>query len=89
MSRDKRVQDNWALLFAQELALQRRVPLVVAFCLVRRELADNYCFYNPDYDSVAGFLRWARTTLDAHRREPRLYLHSRDELERAETHDDL
>jgi deoxyribodipyrimidine photo-lyase len=38
MSRDQRAQDNWALLFAQELALERQVPLVVAFCLVRRFL---------------------------------------------------
>ena len=57
--------------------------------IVRRELSDNYCFYNPDYDRIAGFPQWARTTLDAHRRDPRLYLYSRDELEQAQTHDDL
>ncbi|UCC77144.1 MAG: deoxyribodipyrimidine photo-lyase, partial [Anaerolineales bacterium] len=34
MSRDQRAADNWALLYAQELALQRQVPLVVVFCLV-------------------------------------------------------
>lgn len=34
MSRDQRVLDNWALLRAQELALARGVPLVVAFCLL-------------------------------------------------------
>jgi deoxyribodipyrimidine photo-lyase len=34
MSRDQRVNDNWALLFAQELALERKVPLAVVFCLV-------------------------------------------------------
>jgi deoxyribodipyrimidine photo-lyase len=33
MSRDQRVSDNWALLHAQELALQRRAPLAVAFTL--------------------------------------------------------
>lgn len=33
MSRDQRANDNWALLFAQELALQRGEPLGVAFCL--------------------------------------------------------
>ena len=33
MSRDQRVNDNWALLFAQELALQRKVSLAVVFCL--------------------------------------------------------
>ena len=34
MSRDQRVEDNWALLHAQEQAIQRRVSLVVVFCLV-------------------------------------------------------
>ena len=33
MSRDQRTRDNWALLFAQALALRRRAPLCVAFCL--------------------------------------------------------
>lgn len=34
MSRDQRSRDNWALSAAQELALEREVPLAVAFCLV-------------------------------------------------------
>jgi len=33
MSRDQRVTDNWALLHAQQLALERRVPLAVVFTL--------------------------------------------------------
>jgi deoxyribodipyrimidine photo-lyase len=35
MSRDQRVSDNWALLYAQELALEMRQPLLVVFCLVQ------------------------------------------------------
>lgn len=34
MSRDQRRDENWALLYAQDVALQKQVPLVVAFCLV-------------------------------------------------------
>jgi hypothetical protein len=34
MSRDQRVADNWAFLFAQELALEQKTPLAVLFCLV-------------------------------------------------------
>ncbi len=34
MSRDQRAHDNWALWTAQELALERQVPLAVVFCLV-------------------------------------------------------
>lgn len=33
MSRDQRAADNWALLHAQELALERRAPLAVLFTL--------------------------------------------------------
>ncbi len=33
MSRDQRSEDNWALLFAQELALELKSPLAVVFCL--------------------------------------------------------
>jgi deoxyribodipyrimidine photo-lyase len=33
MSRDQRVQDNWALLRARDLALEANAPLAVVFCL--------------------------------------------------------
>ena len=38
MSRDQRTNDNWALLFAQELAIKQKTPLAVIFCLVPRFL---------------------------------------------------
>jgi deoxyribodipyrimidine photo-lyase len=34
MSRDQRAHDNWALFFAQELAVRAKVPLIVVFCLL-------------------------------------------------------
>ncbi|MDM7935419.1 MAG: deoxyribodipyrimidine photo-lyase [Methanothrix sp.] len=34
MSRDQRAEDNWALLFAQEMASRSGAPLAVVFCLV-------------------------------------------------------
>jgi deoxyribodipyrimidine photo-lyase len=34
MSRDQRVHDNWALLFAQNLALENNEPLVIIFSLL-------------------------------------------------------
>ena len=45
---------------------------VESFCeeaIVRRELSDNFCFYNDKYDSVDGAYDWAKTTLAAHRLE--------------------
>ncbi len=38
MSRDQRVNDNWALLFAQKVAMEYKSPLVVVFCLVPKFL---------------------------------------------------
>ena len=57
--------------------------------VVRRELADNFCFYNPLYDSIKCFPQWAQKTLEKHRSDPRDYIYSLKELEQAETHDPL
>ncbi|MBD3233272.1 MAG: deoxyribodipyrimidine photo-lyase [candidate division Zixibacteria bacterium] len=57
--------------------------------IVRRELADNFCFYNPDYDNFNGFPAWARKTLDEHRNDSRDNLYSRNGFEQAQTHDPL
>jgi deoxyribodipyrimidine photo-lyase len=57
--------------------------------VVRRELSDNFCFYNPNYDRFAGFPEWARKTLNAHRTDRREYIYSLKEFENASTHDDL
>ncbi len=34
MSRDQRVHDNWALLFSQQIALEKKKPLIVLFNIV-------------------------------------------------------
>ena len=57
--------------------------------IVRRELSDNFCYYNPDYDNIGGFPDWARKTHDKHRKDPRAVIYSRDQFEHAQTHDDL
>ncbi len=57
--------------------------------IVRRELSDNFCFYNSRYDSVAGFPDWARRTLDDHREDAREYIYTLAEFEAARTHDPL
>lgn len=65
---------------------------VDAFCeeaIVRRELSDNYCYYQKNYDNLKGAYDWARTTLDLHKKDKRPYLYTRQELEESRTHDDL
>ena len=57
--------------------------------IVRRELADNHCFYNSHYDSVKGFPEWARKTLKAHRADKRPYLYELKIFDSAATHDQL
>jgi deoxyribodipyrimidine photo-lyase len=57
--------------------------------IVRKELSDNFCFYNQRYDSWEGFPKWARITLDRHRSDPRPYLYTQKNFEDAATHDDL
>ena len=57
--------------------------------IVRRELSDNFCFYNEKYDIFEGFPPWAKATLNKHRDDPREYLYSPEQLEHALTHDDL
>jgi deoxyribodipyrimidine photo-lyase len=55
--------------------------------IVRRELSDNFCFYNSSYDSVDGFHEWAKKTHKIHATDPRPYLYSLDQFENAGTHD--
>ena len=57
--------------------------------IVRRELAENFCFYNKNYDSFNGFHPWAKKTLNEHRSDKREYLYSKSEFENAVTHDEL
>ena len=57
--------------------------------IIRRELSDNFCFYNSSYDSVKCFPRWAAETLAKHREDPREHLYSLEEFKAAETHDPL
>ncbi|MBA4394282.1 MAG: deoxyribodipyrimidine photolyase [Desulfobacca sp.] len=57
--------------------------------IVRRELSDNFCFYNPDYDKVSGYPAWAQKTLQDHRFDPREFLYSPEQFEKALTHDPL
>ncbi|XP_077292998.1 deoxyribodipyrimidine photo-lyase photorepair [Arctopsyche grandis] len=65
---------------------------VSAFCeeaIVRRELADNFCYYNKNYDSIEGASNWAQKTLNDHKKDKREYVYTTEELRDAITHDDL
>lgn len=57
--------------------------------IIRRELSFNLCFYNKRYDSLDALPGWAKQTLDKHRRDRRKPSYTYEELEQADTHDDV
>ena len=54
-----------------------------------RELAMNLVRFNPDYDSFECGEAWAHRTLAKHAADPRPVLYTEEQLEHAETHDQL
>lgn len=56
---------------------------------VRRELAENFCFHNPRYDSFDGIPDWAKASLAEHAADLREHLYTPEEFESAVTHDPL
>ena len=57
--------------------------------IVRKELSDNFCHFNPDYDRPEGFHDWAKKTQREHARDEREFIYSLDQLEQGRTHDPL
>ncbi|CAM9717520.1 unnamed protein product [Laminaria digitata] len=57
--------------------------------VVRRELGDNLCFYNANYDNLSGAADWARESLEAHANDEREWTYSVEQLEKGKTHEDL
>ncbi len=55
--------------------------------IVRRELAINYVYFNPDYDRYSGLPRWARQTLSEHRADRRKPIYRLEDLDSAATAD--
>ncbi len=56
--------------------------------IVRRELAFNFARF-ADVESLESLPEWARKTLEGHARDRRDPMYTRDEFERARTHDPL
>jgi len=57
--------------------------------IIRRELSDNFCYYNENYDDFEGFPRWAKDTLKDHWNDGREKVYDYHEFEEAKTHDNL
>jgi deoxyribodipyrimidine photo-lyase len=72
---------------AQDASLQNDADTLIEELVVRKELSDNYCYYNDQYDSLSGAASWARATLAKHAHDDREYQYSLSEFEHAKTHD--
>jgi deoxyribodipyrimidine photo-lyase len=57
--------------------------------IVRRELAENYVYYQPNYDRFEGIAPWAQASLNQHRSDVREFLYDYEAFENAKTHDPL
>jgi deoxyribodipyrimidine photo-lyase len=56
--------------------------------VVRRELAVNFVFHTPDYDTYESAVpAWAKKTLGEHEKDKRLWYYNPAELENSQTHD--
>jgi deoxyribodipyrimidine photo-lyase len=57
--------------------------------IVRKELADNYVLYNPNYDNFEGLPEWAKKTLNKHLEDPREYVYTLKQFEEGKTQDPI
>ncbi len=55
--------------------------------IIRKELADNFCFYNSNYDNFHCLPEWAYNSLSLHKKDKRDYIYNLKALESAKTHD--
>lgn len=58
-------------------------------CVIRAEIAENFCYYNEQYDTFEGFPSWAKVTLKKASTDIRDYVYTQKEFEEASTHDML
>lgn len=78
-----------ALSILRETTITPAAEAFLEELIIRRELADNFCFYNPCYDNMEAFHPWAHKTLTQHFDDEREYCYSLYDFEHARTHDEL
>jgi deoxyribodipyrimidine photo-lyase len=68
-------------------SLQTGYDALLEEMIIRKELSDNYCFYNSNYKSLDGAPNWAIKTLKKHSSDPREHLYTNQDFLQAKTHD--
>lgn len=72
---------------AQEPSLQASADAFLEELIVRKELSDNFCYFNTEYDNLRGAPTWAQQSLGIHANDSREYLYTFEEFRDAKTHD--
>ena len=75
--------------FEVEMHAAQHAKVFLEELIVRREVAENFCYYEKNYDNEKGFHEWAQKTLNEHKEDPREYLYTLKEFDEAKTHDEL
>lgn len=68
-------------------SLETAAEAYIEEVFVRRELADNFCYYNQDYMSLKGAPDWAQKTLQKHLQDEREHLYDLAAFRACKTHD--
>lgn len=70
-----------------EPSFKESIDVFLEELIVRKELSDNFCFYNKNYDNFEGLKPWAQASLMKHIDDKRPHLFSKEQLEFAQTYD--
>ena len=82
-----RVMQEAGYLLASDESLREDYDALVEEMIIRKELSDNFCYYNSSYKNLEGAAQWAQVTLDKHSKDKREYIYTTNQFENAETHD--
>lgn len=77
-----------ALMAEKSSANREDISAFLEELIIRRELSDNFCNYEKNYDNMKGLPNWARETLEKHFMDKRPYLYTLEQLENFQTHDE-
>lgn len=76
-----KVQDYWGVSQSAEAFLDQLCTW--------REIGFNMCWRDPNYDQFRSLPDWALNSIEQHRHDPRPIVYTREEFERAQTHDEI
>jgi deoxyribodipyrimidine photo-lyase len=74
---------------AQRGARREPVDSFLEELIIRRELSDNFCYFNLNYDSFEGAPDWAKQSLTLHAGDAREQLYTYEQLRDGATYDTL